>query len=435
MISKDSKSIVITQIKNVLNSSNAKRSFNIKMLHGALVQTGKVPNNEINRLCSLRADLDSFDNNFLCLIYMTLEKYNPELKRVTEYFTDLEISEANDFVVERTNTNFPLVFKNAIKTTENGKEYKFFISIQQLVNMSSNGLLKIVEGMQRETETIYYRGKIENHVAYSDVVARKIADSINTRTYHPTDDIKIHYIGNDYEIEDNNIVINSGDIVLIDGQHRVRGAEYAIASNPEVYLMFSVNLSFGSTEYAQSIIEQHEKRQPIKKQVLITYKNTYENDIFKMFSTDATIEKEYKFVDNSKSEHNNGGFVIKSIMIEAIKKYYKPNDLTTKERREISSWLVTFFDEFFINNEYDLLNFITIKKTKWNVCSYAYDGLVYLSKYVYDITDATEQEKISAMNDILSNVNFERKIESTNKVRECLNIIKEAIEEYERLRI
>lgn len=428
MVGRESRELVTTQIKNILLGKN--KSDNMKILHGELVQTGKVPNTEINRLVSLRENIEEFDVNYLCLIYMTLAKYNKLLKSVETYFTPIEIESANNYILKRTDVCFPLIFENCQKMTANEKEFKFFLTIQQINQLSINGLLKIVEGMQRESETIYYRGKIENHVAYNDKVARKICESMIANDYHPTDDIKIHYIGDDYEItDDGEIIINSGDLILLDGQHRVRGIEYAMNENQSLYYKFSINLSFGSTEYAQSIIEQHEKRQPIKKQVLETYKKTEENNIFKLFSTDSKIESEYKFVDIPSAEQSNAGFIIKSDFISAVKRYYKSADLSQKEQRKVAKWLVTFFDELYVEYEDDIKNYIQVKKSKWNVRSYAYDGFVYLSSYLYN-QDIDDNMRVEMAMHILETIDFTSEIKSTNKYRECLNIIKEAVDKY-----
>ena len=195
--------------------------------------------------------------------------------------------------------------------------------------------------------------------------------------------------------------------------------------------MVSIHLTFGSAEYGQGIIEQEEKRQPIKKQVLETYKKTEENNIFKIFSTDSNIEKEYKFVDTPNAEQSNAGFIVKSEFINAIKRYYKSSDMPLKEQRGVAKWLINFFDEMFVEYEEDLKNYIQVKKTKWNVRSYAYDGFVYLSSYLYNL-DIDENKKIEMGITILQSVDFTSDIKSTNKTRECLNIIKEAIDNYEK---
>ena len=165
MIGKDSRDLVITQVKNILSGKD--KNNNMKILHGELVQSGKVPNTEINRLCSFRTNVEDFDVNYLCLIYMTLAKYNDELQPVETYFTPIEIENANNYILKRTDVCFPMTFKNCTKMIENGKEYNFIISIQDLVSWSKNsGTLKIIEGMQRESEVVYYRGKLESHVKY-----------------------------------------------------------------------------------------------------------------------------------------------------------------------------------------------------------------------------------------------------------------------------
>ena len=114
------------------------------------------------------------------------------------------------------------------------EEYLITLSVQEIRTLEQAGVIKIIEGMQRETETITFGNSIVSHVKYNDTVARKIAKAIIENKYYTTT-LRWHLVTaddiiTDYKYNDKNqiLVINKGMIAEIDGQHRSTAILYAL---------------------------------------------------------------------------------------------------------------------------------------------------------------------------------------------------------------
>ncbi|MBU5333567.1 hypothetical protein KQI61_15315 [Anaerocolumna aminovalerica] len=321
-----------------------------------------------------------------------LEFYN--IDKLETYFTDIEIKKSQNFEIERKYTGFPLTFENVIKVNE-GEEYKFLLSIQDLNSILGLGIIKLIEGMQRETITNMYNNRMVSHVSYNDDKAREIAKNIIRREYHPKDDISIHLVTDgeeDYTYDGNKLVVKSGTIALLDGQHRASGIEYALLEDKNINMLQSIYFTVGSVEMGQDIIAQHEKQTPIKSELVESYTKSDGKFIFTKLSTNSDIKEYYKFVDNYDTVVKGYGIATSADIIKSINKYYSNNNKTMKlkERNDIGNWLIEFFTQLIYIYEDDLINFKTVRINKWNVKPYAFPFYIYLSSYLYNKKDWKE---------------------------------------------
>lgn len=421
MINSDSKNKVITIIKNVIQKNQSKATdILLDRLEDKLSRT------EIYNILDT-TNLEELDIIVLLWVYNAFSEFY-KIDKLETYFTEIEIKKAENYHISRRNEGFPLTFEKVTKINDN-EEYKFLITIQELSSLMKLGIVKLVEGMQRESITSMYNNKIVSHVSYNDRKAREIGENIVNRDYHAKDDISIHLVTDgdeDYIFDGNSIVIKSGNLALLDGQHREAGIEYALMQDRDINMKQSIYFTIGTVEMAQNIIAQHEKQTPIRKSVVDSYINSDGKLIYARFSSDITISKYYKFVDNHDTVVKGFGIATTADVIIAINKYYGNKSLKLKEKNDITEWLIKFFTELVYIYEEDLLNFKVARKTKWNVKWYAFPCYIYLSNYLYQNNNWKEE-----LSNILNKIDFSVEPSGSNnsvKSKNAIRIINNAIE-------
>lgn len=393
-----------------------------------LIDTGRMSNVTIQNILSGNLNVDDLDTSVLIWIYRAISEHK-SMPDITRYFEELEIKKADSEKEKALQSQLPLTF-NAIPLLQKD-QYLLCLDIKVINSLQANGVIEVIENMQRESEITIYKGQLISHVAYRDDKAREIASSILERSYW-TDTIRFHLINNEkmdyvYDTENKKIIINDGNIALLDGQHRVRAMEYALVQEPTLQYDWPVILSIGTVKDGQHIISQHEKQEPINKNVVKTYQKTIANEVFRKFETNEEIMGIYKFVDTTQKLNAGVGFVLKSDMIDAINKYYSVEKCSLKEQSMIVKWLVEFFMEVAFYFEEDFRNYI--KNTKWSTNRFIFPALVWLSREI--------KEKDS-WKDILTNVlnetDFENRLWKTGASKPDAFIIKhfkQGVEKYE----
>jgi hypothetical protein len=420
----DSKDKVITIIKNIIQKDQNKATDILMDRLG-----NKLGRADIYSILDT-TNLKELDIIVLLWVYSAFSDFY-KIDNIKTYFTDIEIKKAENYHINRKNTSFPLTFENVTKIND-GEEFKFIISVQELSSLMGSGAIKLVEGMQRESVTSMYNNKIVSHVAYNDNKAREIGENILNREYHPKDDISIHLVTDgeeDYRYDGNMLVIKSGNLALLDGQHREAGIEYALMQDRNINMQQSIYFTIGTVEMAQNIIAQHEKQTPIKKSTIEAYANSDGKLIFTRFSLNPTISKYYKFVDNHDTVVKGFGIATTADIIKAINKHYGNRLSKLKERNDITNWLVEFFTELIYLYEDDLIDFKSVRKTKWNVRWYAFPCYIYLSSYLYQKDDWKEQ-----MVSILNKIDFTVVPDGNSyniKSKNAIKILNNAIESSE----
>ena len=199
----------------------------------------------------------------------------------------------------------------------------------------------------------------------------------------------------------------------------------AFAQNPNINLTFSFIFSYGSKEMAQNLLAQHELRQPIDAKTIENYIDSDANDIFRRFSSNIEIQKNYRFVDDKSAITSGVGFIYKSDIISSINSYYVKKDMLRQEKASIANWLVDFFMILFDNWEKDFIDYKNTSKVKWNTNSYAYDGLIYLSSILYKNENRSE-----LVENIINNIDLSAEnVKGKNKTKAFKKIIEEVIED------
>lgn len=345
-----------------------------------LIDTGKMTNATVNNILLKKINLINLDTSALIWIYRAIfNSTTGLLPNITQYFEEIELKNADKEKEKAFKSQFPLQF-NAIPLLQKD-QYLLSLDIKFINELQLNGILEVVENMQRESEITVYNGQLISHVAYNDDKAREISDSLVSRNYW-SDAIRLHLINDDnadyyYDQDAKKLIIKSGILAILDGQHRVRAMEYALIEEPSLRYDFPVILSVGTVKDGQQIIAQHEKLEPINKHTIKTYQKSVANDVFKKLENNDDIRDIYKFVDTIQKIQVKAGFILKGDMIDAIGKYYPVNNYKLREQSDLIKWLIEFFMEIAMYLEDDFRLYIDCNR--WSVNRFVFPAFVWLS--------------------------------------------------------
>ncbi len=398
----NSREEIIKVISNIIKTDNDKL---LPVFRSELVDQGnKLTMVEVYDLLSTKKDLTNYPVEVLVWIYNVLMKYNSDLKPIAYYFTDKEIKDAEKYQISRVKAQYPLNFEILRKPDPNHEDYLMSIPIKTLVSLMENGVIQLDTEMQRENEISTYNGMLVSNIKFNPDAAREIGESMVKHNYR-TDTIRLILVQDgeeDYDFKGSKLIVNSGNIALIDGNHRLKGSELALIKNENIELELVVIFSIGTVKDGQYIIAQSEKRQPLNSERLKAFENTSESSIVKGIKTSLDLDKVYKFVQTKEEVDKGVGFVLESILIDNVKKYYDVNGISKKQENIIKMWLVDFFNELADILNKDFANYLTVRKVRWSVSPYAFAGYLYASSKLYGKNNWQNQ-----LQTVISKIDFE----------------------------
>lgn len=365
-------------LENIISSEYEPVS---SMFKSEIIDTGKMNNSTIQGILSGSIKIDTLEVSALIWIYSAIRKYKIELPDIKKYFEDVEIKKASLEKEKTIQSRYPLIF-DAIQLRQKD-QYSMILSIKEINELQVAGIIQVDSNMQRESEIVVYNGQLISHVAYNDTKARDIAKLLVEREYW-SDAIRWNLIKDDvadytYDPESKKLMIKKGTVVLLDGQHRTRAMEYALIQDPSLEYDFPVIISIATVKEAQNIIAQHEKLQPINKNLIKVYQKSDANDIVRKLEINDDISKIYKFVNTPQGISSKAGFVLSGDIVDAIKEYYSVSKISLKEKNELSNWLIEFFTEIIYEMEDDFKNFRTLDSNRWTTNRFVFPAYVWLS--------------------------------------------------------
>ena len=344
-----------------------------------LINNGKMTASTIQNLMTDLSELDNLSDTVLLVLYKPLsEQTHFHLPPVSYFFTREEEIRASMFIQRNTNSKLPVKFKILAKLTDNDN-YLTCVSIQEISNLKSAGLIRWVQGMQRESViTQIDDNEYISHIKYDDKRARAIGESMARGDFFPNA-LRWHITTDncEYDISDDTFILKSGYIAEIDGQHRDKGSEYALKESPDIIMNMPVILTVGNVATAQHIINQDEERAPIDKDVVAEYRLSSGNSILKMIIGNSNLDPVYKFCDTIQGIQTGSGFVLKSALSEVIEKVYCEKKISRNTEMQIADWLVEYFNEL-ADIQYD--DFANYKQSRKSNRKALYDTFIY---YIY----------------------------------------------------
>jgi len=410
-------------LKNLIKKNS--KEFLI-LLKTELVDTGKMQFNVIASICNLSLPLDELNTNVLVWIYESVYKVY-KLPYPETFFTKQEIRDADLFLVKRFQSTYPLKFK-ILDTLAYGDQYLITQSVQEIQSLREGGVIQWDKNMQRENVVYQIGNQLIASIKYNDNRAREIGDSIANGDFY-ANSLRWHLVLNGkekYYIKDDYLIIESGTIAEVDGQHRNRGAEYGLIQNPNVFLKFPILFTIGNVENGQKIIYQEEKRSPLVKSHVDSYKQTVANLITKDVMYDSGLDPVYKFCKTEQAINAGAGWVLESVFIESIERVYKLKNisLSVKKRKEISSWLIIFLNEL-ADHFYEDFSSPHRNKNKWNTSINVWRGFIFISSKLYQLPNWEE-----LLSKILKNIDFKNTVKGKpESITNILNSTRKVVDE------
>lgn len=382
--------------------SNSSMAY--KLLQANLIDEGHITNSEVQGVLSFTTPLEKLPQQVIIWLYSAVwEAF--DLPQPSVHFTKSEIDAANMFMIERHQSHFPLKFKILDKLAH-GHQYLISQSAQEINALKKGGIIVWDKHIQRESIVSKFKDHIVAHINYNDKRAREIGKKMAANEYY-ANSLRWHLIQSndvDYTVAENEIVIKSGTIAEIDGQHRDKGSEYGLIENPSMFLRFPILFTIGTVSEGQAIIHQEEKRSPINKRHVSTYAPSSANNIVKEIIASNDLDDVYRFSDTVQAYHAGAGIILKDSFISAIRRHYNVSSVSRNEEKRIAKWIVLFLnslaEEFFD----DFSNYRKVFGAKWNVAHYAFYGYVYLSSVLRD-----DENWEQGLKEILSKIDFVNK--------------------------
>lgn len=386
-----------------------------------LVNNGRLTMFQVQKFLAGK-QLDSCNEFILIWLYEPLVKYKFNVPPLSEFFTNEEILEAHSTILKNPQSKLPIKFKILSKLREDC--YLTCQSVQQIMALKEGGLIRWKENMQRESIiTKIDDESFVSHIKFDVNRAREIGKCMADGNFFPNA-LRWHIVTSDCDYEivgSDEFILKSGYIAEIDGQHRNKGSEFALEDNPNLDLSMPIIISIGSPAVAQSIINQDEQRAPIEEHVVSSYRSTSGNDVVKLLIKNEDLDKSIRFCDTPQGVSAGSGFIIKSVMAEAIDKYYFKSEKVSKKTEEKTAlWLADFFNELADILHNDFSNFRTVGKKNHTVNSEALTAYIYVSKFLLDMENWEKK-----LQKVIRKIDFETKL----NVKYLDSILKEATED------
>lgn len=400
----DSKSKVVEILDKIIKTENRKLDA---LFTRELIEKNKMRTSEVKSVLGLRTDLNELPVEKLVYLYSAILLIKKNIPKIDEFFTEQEIRYAENLRTERIKSVFPIKIK--AHKQSNKEDYLINASIKQLIEWQDADVFKVDANMARESVITNYNGQLISHVSYSDKRAREVGEDTAVNNFY-SNGIRLHLINdgtqnyefiqslNSEEEGEGLLVIKSGNIALLDGNHRVQGFEYALLENPDLYQYTAIFFTVGSVKDGQYIIDQEEKREPLKKELVKTFSSASEAQIIRDLKTED-IDSVYKFCNTLQEIHQGGGFVLNGVLIDNIEEFY--NIESKSQEVKTRKWIVEFLNELADVFHKDFENYLVTKKTKWNVSPYSFGGYIYLSSVLQN--QANWEDKLLS---IFSQVDF-----------------------------
>lgn len=370
-----------------------------------LVNSGKMTVSNLQLLMTSFDILSEAETSTLVLLLKPLEKHKTfKLPELETFFTRNEIYNA-ELVWADNLKGFPVELPIYAKLTDKDN-YLTCLTIQQIARMKEAGIIQWKENMQRESVIVKLsETDFVSHIKYDDKRARAIGESISENQFYPNA-LRWHILSGacEYEVTKNSIILKSGYIAEIDGQHRDKGSEYALRENPDIIMSMPIILTIGSPFVAQQIISQDEKRAPIDKDVVAIYKQTSGNSILNLLIGSNKIDPVYKFCDTIQGIQTGSGFVLKSTVSEAIDRYYCKSKLSRVAETQIAEWLVDFFNVLADIMFDDFSNYKKSRKQNCKTAFQVFEGYILISSVLY--YNHRKDDWVQILSDILDKVDF-----------------------------
>lgn len=360
--------------------------------------------------------LSELDINILGLFIVTAYKIiKDELLKPDQFFTEKEIKQIHQYTeYEEEKISLPITIDNVIML--NTDEYITAMSLQQITNLYSSGLLEYNFQTQREAQLKRRGDTIVAIPKLNQKSVKQITEHILNNTLVPSVIVfNVLADGNDdiiYDAKKRQLIINSGEIDILDGFHRISGAMRAVEINPEIDMLFYVSIKNYNIRKAQSYVAQINTVNKIDRVHLQALKgDRYADIIVKELQRDSDLKG--RIVQVSKVTALNKGIVTYRTLADSIDEVYKIE--TKKQAMDVAAYLIKFFDYLVGSYPKEFIEQVDeIRKVSLINHNSTFAGYIVLSKRMLD-----NCIPITELPNILDKINFNK----NNTVWKTYNVV------------
>ncbi|WP_206459373.1 DNA sulfur modification protein DndB [Anaerovorax sp. IOR16] len=387
MLNENSKKDLIDIIKDkLIEAINSEFFDNIKNL---LIQNDKFGREDFFKIVMYPETLYHIPLAELYWFAEAIEKVNPKIIKVTDYFTEHELKEFKTYVRDKIDVAKFLVLKNAFKLDEN--QWSCIASIEQIAMLRKHNIIRIDPNLQRQSKIVGEvdeTGEILRKIKINHERVAEIEEAIVDGTYN-YNTIRINLMDDgkfapNVNKEGKIIIPIGADCIIPDGNHRTLAAEHAYFNHPELKSVFrnkyfQVVFTFYTAKRVKECISQEWNVEPVKKDHIESMKMTFANEVVNEIQRNENAERIY--ADKIVTTFWDNGFISYSILSKAIDKFYDANSFKLKKQAiDLAEWLIEYFNylaEFFVDDFSDFRKArrygrVSVNKNIWY-------GFVYLS--------------------------------------------------------
>ncbi|GIN22578.1 DNA sulfur modification protein DndB [Siminovitchia fordii] len=327
-----------------------------------------------------------------------------------KYFTDVERKEARiyDASIFRRTLDFPVTFENA--SIVGSGAWSVPIDIKMADMMLENQLLHYDPELQREMKVKVDRsGKIRYEPTLVKKNVDEIAEHILNGTLVPTTWVWNAALGSSDEGEEivfdpqyRTITITKGTkMAVVDGFHRLKGAQKALRTNPDLEFNFVLIITNYTKSQAQKYQAQLAEATPISKNRQVQLKSErYSDGIVKRLMQESDLKERISQNTQIKSIANQ--LVSYSVLADSIDAYFEIS--TKKDAVKVGDYLIKFFDELIGSfPEEFIFNTTETRKTSLINQNNMFVGYIVLASRMWK-----KDISVSYLSDIINNIDFNK---------------------------
>jgi hypothetical protein len=271
-----------------------------------------------------------------------------------KFFTELEIDQydkhkesAKDVV------GFPIVLKNTEMIMDD--YFTTRISIQKLVKFMSSRIIKYNPKTQRKLKTKERNGEIIEEIDIDTEQVKEITNSILKGDQFPNYLIlnvlqdgydEINFTKDKQADHLGTLKINSGEIDVLDGFHRMLASTYAVQQNPNVNFSWGIIVVNYDESKARRFMVQEQKGRKMNKEYIASLDiNRLENLAVKKINDNTEYDIAGKIVPTDGDIAIGNGWTKFSIMEDAILDCFKEELSSKFEVNKIANKILKGFDQ------------------------------------------------------------------------------------------
>lgn len=274
--------------------------------------------------------------------------YSNNYIKLSQYFTDIEISEYSNFKFPKKGEN--ILFKNVSQFPNSIDQFNCYIHIDELMQLFQSGKLNYNFDTQRDAKIIIKNNSIYKSININKSAVEEMADLIVKGEFIPNfitfNILKTGEEDIEYNKIEQILTIHSGELDVLDGMHRTIALHRAKQLKPELDIYFGLNITNFNISKAKRYIVQEDKKTPISKEHIFKLNDDLSKTIF-----DTIINESKDFKNKIASDSVMIDYVkyitSESLLRQGITSIFKGEFKNARESIKLGSHLAKQFDNLY----------------------------------------------------------------------------------------